>query len=361
MKRATNPPAGAKAAEKPRRRWSGKLWLAAGLAIVVMLWLVYWYGANQIAAAVLDRATAAASARGYSAECEGVESGGFPLSLDIACSRARFSGNADGLLATIDGFSATTPLYRPGRVDWFATGPLVVDAPMQGIDLSATWQLARSSLDAGFGGLSMIETSIKDLRVELPPTDNSLPSGPMPFGGLALAQADLSISPQSADRYRLSATASAIALDTGGDADLPEIDLRADLSALDFGSSLGLDPRATLIDWLAGGGILRIDDLTLVTETVSTSYTGKLSLSPEGKVSGEINAVIAGIEAVPDLVESFRPGSREKIAQIVAAIVAFTRPVETSNGPAREMKLLVRDSVVSIGILPIGVIPTIAF
>lgn len=356
MKRATEDPSTGNTANRPPHRRSGRLLFACAVAVVALLWIVYWYGASQIASAVLDRATAAAASRGYAAQCEDMASGGFPLSLDLSCRRASFTGNASGLLAILDGFSATTPLYRPGRIAWQATGPLVVDAPAAGVDLSATWQIAATELDANLDGLSAVATSIEDLRVDLPSAPDKLP-----FGGLTLSNADLSIIPESGGAYRLSASATAIALlaDNGGN--LPKIDIDANVTALDFGDTLGLDPRQSLAAWIANGGNLRIDDLTAVTEAVSTSYSGDLALSPDGTFSGSLDVVIAGIDALPELAETFRPGSRDQAAQIVAAVVAFSRPVETPSGIAREMKLLVRDSVVSIGILPIGVIPTIGF
>lgn len=356
MNRATEDQSTGSTANRPRRRRSRKLLLAGAVAVVALLWIVYWYGANQIASAAVDRATAAAAARGYAAECEDMASGGFPLSLDLSCSRASLTGNTAGLLAILDGFSATTPLYRPGRIEWTATGPLVFDAPGMGIGLSATWQKAGTEIDADLDGLSAVATSLVELRVDLPPAP-----GTRPFGGLTLARADLSVAPESGDAYRLSVFANAVALTADSGRNLPEIDVAAKVVALDFGNSLGLDPRLSIVDWIAGGGKLRIGDLTLVTDAVTASYSGDLALSPEGKVSGSLDVVITGVEALPDLVESFRPGSRDQAAQIVAAVLAFSRPVEVPSGTARELRLLIRDSVVSIGILPIGVIPTIGF
>jgi hypothetical protein len=355
MKRATNDRSQRKAVGHRRARPDGRL-VAAGIVVMLaVLWVIYWYGASQIGAAVLDRVSAAAAARGYTAQCDDIAGGGFPLSVDLTCSRASLAGAA-GLQAAVDGFSATTTLLRPWTLRSTAIGPLAVSLPAGGSDVTASWQKAETRIDAGFGGLSGVATRLEDLRLELPAGVE-----PPSFERLNLALGEVSVSPASEDDYRLSAVAHGIALQAKSDRNLPEIDLDAELSALDFGDSLGLDPRRALGAWIDAGGNLRIDDLTIVADTVSVKASGALALSADGKLSGDIDVTIAGIESLPDLVESFYPQARDQTRQIVAAVIAFTRPAKTPSGLGRQMTLLVRDSVVSIGILPIGVIPTLAF
>jgi len=128
----------------------------------------YWYGASQIGAAVLDRVIAAAAARGYAAECQGIAGGGFPLSVDLSCQRASIADANGGMSAFVEGFSATTPLYLPGRIEWAARGPLVVDLPTSASNLTAAWRDAETRLNAGFGGLSGVATRLQDLRMAFP-------------------------------------------------------------------------------------------------------------------------------------------------------------------------------------------------
>jgi hypothetical protein len=343
-------------AVRSRHRRNGKVYMVATFVVLALLWIVYWYAANQIASAALERASAAATARGYSLNCEDETIGGFPLSVDVACTHTRLAEATGAFSANIEGFQANAPLYRPGRVETTATGPLVLDAPGKGISLTANWREAETTLNAGLGGLSGIATYVEELNLHLPPTNRSLP-----LSGLALANANLVISPESSDDYRVSASALAVELATGDGRQLPEIDIEAELVALGFGSSLGLDPRNALRGWLTGGGTLQIEDLEIIAGAVSTNYTGTLVLSPDGSLSGDIKVTITGLEALPELAEAFRPGSRDNVAQIAAAVAVFTKPVESQAGISREMMMLVRNNVVSIGIFPIGVIPKIRF
>lgn len=343
-------------AVRSRQRRNGKVYMVATFVVLALLWIVYWYAANQIASAALDRATAAATARGYSLNCEDETIGGFPLGVDVACTHTSLADTTGAFSANIEGFQANAPLYRPGRVETTAIGPLVLNAPGNGISLTANWREAETTLNAGLGGLSRIATYVEELDLRLPPGNRSLP-----LDGLALANANLAISPESSNDYRVSASALAVELATADGRQLPEIDIEAELVALGFGDSLGIDPRNALRNWLAGGGTLQIEDLEIIAGAVSTNYTGTLVLSRDGSLSGDIKVTITGLEALPDLAEAFRPGSRDNVAQIAAAVAVFTKPVETQAGISREMMMLVRDNVVSIGIFPIGVIPKIKF
>jgi hypothetical protein len=151
MERATEDRSQSRTVGSRRSRSSGRVVLACVVVLVAALWVIYWYGASQVGAAVIDRLATAAAARGYAAECEDIIGGGFPLTVGLACSRASLAGAADGMHVAVDGFSLTTLLYRPWRVRSAAVGPLVVSLPESNTDLTATWQEAETSLDAGIG------------------------------------------------------------------------------------------------------------------------------------------------------------------------------------------------------------------
>ena len=343
------------AVRSPRRR-NGKIYMVATLVVLALLWVGYWYGAREIASVALERMTTSAGARGYTVECQDEIAGGFPLGISLSCNRVSLAAKTSGQSTIVDGFSATAPLYRPGRIESVATGPLVLGGPANAIGLTANWLKAETTLGAGLGGLSSIATYVEDLSVRPLPGHRS-----PPFGGLAITNGTVLIAPGSGDSYRISASALDVAFATDDGRQLPEINLEAELSALAFGDSLGLDPREALRDWLSSGAILQIDNLAVAVDTVSTRYSGTLALSPDGGISGDLKLIITGLEALPDVVDAFRPGSRDKVAQVAGVIAAFSKPVKTPAGNSREMTILIRDNIVSIGIIPIGVIPRLSF
>ena len=327
------------------------------LMVLAGLWLVYWYGASQIAAAALDRVVARAAAEGYALQCADPAQGGFPLSLDLGCSKAGLTGSRQPLAASFGPFSARAPLYWPGRVESEFDGPLSLEAADRGLSLTAQWAHAASAVEAGIGGLKGAEGNVSGLSVALPAATNGIP-----LSALSAETARFSFAPGSeASAYRLSGAADGLALTKDDGQALPPMRIAVEADALDLGSSLGLDPRQALRDWIVRGGALRVRTLDMEAGGFAASASGPLSLSADGKLSGTLTVRMRGLDALPDLVEAVHPGSRERVANIAAGMMAFTKPVETPDGPAQETTLLLRDGVVSLGIFPIGVIPPVRF
>lgn len=339
-----------------RRRRSFASYLLWLVIFLVPLWLLYWWGAREIATAVLDRTVAAAQSRGFSIECIEPADGGFPFSLDLACSRASVEGGNEALTASIDAVDASAPLYWPGRLTWASEGPLALDLPGDRLSLTAAWAASTSRVDVGIGGLSAVATRIEELRLHLRPE-----ARPIPLAGATADVADIVFAPASGSDYRLTALTTALAPESEEGQLLPAINLDADILLAALGSALGTDPRETFRAWVAKGGAIRIDKLRLAAGAVSTSTAGTLDMAPGGALTGTLTVSIVGIGQLPNLVESYRPGSRDEVAQVAAAVTAFSRPVETPAGPARELQLTVRNNVVALGIIPIGVIPPLRF
>ena len=107
----------------------------------------------------------------------------------------------------------------------------------------------------------------------------------------------------------------------------------------------------------AKGGGIDLTRLTLFLGPASISASGPLTLSSAGLLSGTLNVRLVGLDQLPDIAEGIRQGSRDRVAQIVAAISAFTKPVKTEEGEARETVLTVVNGTVMVGLIPVGKIP----
>jgi hypothetical protein len=183
----------------------------------------------------------------------------------------------------------------------------------------------------------------------------------LPLASATADKAAVAIEPGSAGSYVVSASTSGLALTWRDGTDFPEIDGEARITALDFGGSLGMDPVETILGWLRAGGTVKIDQLRLTTGGNTTDVRGRLTVSADGVVSGSLDLSFTDLAALPDLAETIRPGSREQAAQAVGMLAAFTIPVETDIGPARQTTLVIRDGLVAVGIIPVGQIPPIRF
>jgi hypothetical protein len=134
----------------------------------------------------------------------------------------------------------------------------------------------------------------------------------------------------------------------------------ADVTALDFGRSLGTDPGRRLAEWLAGGAQLQVDRLTVATGETTAGATGRLIISPDGLLSGDVTLRIVGMEAIPALAERLGLGSRNRLQNIIGMAGAVMRPA-ADDPAARDVPVTIRDGVARIGFIPLGTIPRLRF
>jgi hypothetical protein len=326
--------------------------------VLVALWGVYWYAGSTIADAVIDRGLAAANTRGNSAACADRRSGGFPISVDFACSTAQFDGAGDGLSASVAGLAVTAPLYRPGHVEAKAAGPLLVDMPSRGIAVTIKWQEADASAGAGIDGLDKLGASAKGVTLEGPVETRRLSIKAASAESAAFAGGP---GERKDNGYRLVFDLRALKLDPGDGRDLPPIDLSGSVNLKQMGRSLGFDPEKTLSAWLHGDAGMKIEALDFGAGGFSGSVSGDLKLDENRLLNGKLSLRFRNLDSLPDLVEAFRPGSRKDVAQIAKLIGATTKKVKDGDGEARETVMNFRNGVVAVGIIPLAALPPVSF
>lgn len=341
---------------KRRSAWRG--WLIGILVLIPVLWVGYWYAAEQIARAAIDRATTRPVAGGRLA-CESRSFGGFPLRLDFGCTRAAYGDGpertGERLSAALGGLQASAPLYWPGYVEATLTSPFVVNAPLAGIAVTTQWSDATTSATAGIGGLKSAAATFHSLDF------SSTGGSALPLKAVTADLAEASAGPAGGGAYRFSATARGLKVVRADGSEIPTIDGDAGITALDFGSSLGTDPRATLRAWARAGGTAHIERLRLAAGDAVADADGQLTIAPSGLISGTLNVRLRNPDAFVAFAEAIRPGTAKDADKILAVMMALTIPVDTPDGPARQTTLLIRNGVVAVGIFPVGSIPPILF
>lgn len=334
-----------------RRRRRGRVILVALLVVFVALWCGYWYATNRMVTSALASMSSSFAARGQAVTCGEGAVGGFPLSLDLDCGGPTFADASAGISAALGGITASAPLYWPGSVSTALTGPFDIKAPALGLDLNAAWKAARATAEAGLSGLTSAAATFDDLAVT-----NDGATTTLPLVAFSAAHASVGARPAGGGDYRFTAEGDSVAVKPADGRALPEVDAVVSIRAIGFGSALGTDPAKALAAWLAAGGALEVERLTLASGTSSATATGTLSVSDKGLVSGNLNLRLVGLAAVPDLFPDLRPKQRNKMAQAIAALNAFTKPVE-DDPTARDAPLSIRNGVMMIGFIPLGEIP----
>lgn len=336
---------------RPRRRPRGPKILIAVALLFAALWCGYWYATNRMITAALADVSTTFAAEGRALACGNQTVGGFPLSLTLDCGTPSYADGTAGVSAGLARISASAPLYWPGSVSTALAGPLTFKAPALGIELNASWTAASASAEAGLRGLTSAAAAFDGLSV----ANDGQPKA-LPVVSLSAAHAEAAARPAGGSDYRFTAEGDGIAIKPAAGAALPEIDAVLRVKAVGFGNALGTDPRRTVAAWLAGGGALEVERLTLAAGTTSATATGNLTVSKAGLVSGDLNLRLVGLGGLPDLFTGLKPKARNKLAQAVAAVSALTKPV-ADDPAARDAPLAIRNGVMMVGFIPVGEIP----
>lgn len=335
---------------------SGGRWLAilVGLVVVlVLLWLGAWYGAHTVAERTLARVTAS-HANGQQVTCTDPVLAGFPLRLDLSCSRSGYAGPANSVTAALGGLRATAPLYRPGTVDAQIDGPLTVNDPGRNVALTASWSAAHANASAWISGLTGAGATFARLKAE---NTGTIPNIPISAASADVASA--AIAPVGGGSYSFVGSAKSLKLTRSDGSDLPVLDADATITALNVGAGLGTNPARTLAAWLKRGGSFKIDHVRLASAGAILSADGTMNVSKDGVLSGSVVLRFTNLDAFADLAEQIKPGSRDKATTGIQAITALSVPVQTEDGPARQTTVSVTNGLVWVGLVPVGVLPRV--
>jgi hypothetical protein len=333
------------------RRGGGFGWIVGLIVFLGLLWIGYWYAAQYAAGRALAR-IAAGPVHGRTVGCSGATLGGFPFRLDLHCDRGTYAEANDRIAASLGGLSATAPLYWPGYAESIIDAPLLVNAPGLGLALTTSWTSGTANVTAGLGGLKGAGASFLKLDAE-----NADPTGRLPLKSVTADTASGSIEPAGGGDYTVMGSTQALQVVSATHGNLPVIDGSARVTLVGVGSSLGSDPARTLRDWLRAGGKANIERARLAIGGAILGANGTLSLSKEGRLNGSILLRFNSIDALADLVETLRPGTRDKYSIAFAGLNAMSAPVQTPDGPARQTTLRLTDGLIWLGVIPLPIDP----
>jgi hypothetical protein len=322
---------------------------------VAALWAGAWYGASEYARARLDDAAVAAAAGRPGAECENRRIAGFPLTLSIACGETRVVAPVRGLAARIAGVVAEVPFYRPGFVTTALASPMTLDGPGD-IRAEATWQDARATASAGIWPMGVRQTTGAVANLEL-----RLSGLPVDAVTIGRGTAAFGSSPAAANSLRADVSFESLKLERTSGAELPEATGAARIDLIDAGGTVTRDLDDQLRQWFASGGKVSVDEATLTVSGVAFSASGSLSVGAGGRLSGDLAVSLVGIDRLPELAETLRPGSGEKARQVTGVLMAISQQVETPDGPSQKLTstVSIRDGVVILGFVPLFRLPSV--
>lgn len=365
-----------------RRRWP------LILAIVLFVFGGLWAGAWYYGAGVADRTIAGWKARearaGRVYTCATQTIGGFPFSIAIRCADpgADFHSNKTPVILKAQDMRILANVWQPTVLTTDFTGPLTIAEPGQDVGFTATWQRAQSEVR----GLPTSPENVS-IRVEQPVVNRTGDSQNL----------------FKADRLNLDGR-----LVSGSVRDLPVIEttlklaaaiapywhpaaatpIDADITAVLRGlKDFSPKPWRTRFHELqANDGRIEITKARVQQRETIAVATGALSLSPAGRLNGELRLTVANLEALlptlgldrmlsqdrapPQLNKTFNaldrlmPGlgnvARQNAGPMISAGIAMMgEPAELEGKRAVALPLRFDDGIAYLGPIKLGMTPSL--
>lgn len=318
-------------------RKRGRFGLILSILVLTALAFSYSWAWFHYSAKLEDAARAnlaAFSSGGRQAECPGMQTGGFPVGLQMSCTGFTYSDPGKGVAIETGPVRSEAKIYDPLGISSSFDGPAVValeGRPALRLDwrvLTADTRLARplpklvtltaadiaASLENGGQPLLHAKTA----RLEASPKDNDLELA-LRFGGLTLAES----------------LSSGIAL--------PPLDGAAEIG-IDNGIALMARPPKSL-----RGLSANVKQASLSSGEAAISVTGPVSVGQKGLLNARLAVTIQRPREIAALLGDALPQMRDQIETAFAALAMLggnaTLPLRIANGEA------------SIGFIKIGKVP----
>jgi hypothetical protein len=378
----------------PPRRHPLRLFLAVlAIAIVVALgWTWGWYYAASIADRALSGWVAREAALGRVYACGSQSIGGFPFSIVTNCNTAAatFNSNQPPFDVRATGVTFSAEVYRPTLLHGEVAGPVTLADPGQPPVFVANWSRAQIRLL----GMPPAEPERATITLHQPRFDRVAGPGTGTIFQADLARVDGQIVQGSArDHPVIEVTARFEAAIAPLVHPLLATPLTADIDVVMRGfKDFSPKPWPVLFrDMQAEGGGIEIVSFRIERTDAIVVGTGRLSLNTDGKLDGVLNVAVAGVENIVPLlgidqmigqgVDRLTGGSgssdqglntldrllpglggvvREQTnSSVIDTIKKMGEPTEIDKKPAIALPLRVNDGVVSVGIIPVGVLPAL--
>jgi hypothetical protein len=317
-----------------RRRWP---WLAAAL-LVVGLWTAGWfYAAGKVDSTIAGwREREAKVGRIYN--CGQQSIGGFPFRINVSCTdpSAEFRSMRPATLFKWKDLHVTANVFSPTRLVGNLTGPMLIGEPDRVPTLSANWQSATITVSGLPTAPERVTLALDDTRIERVAGGGNEIVFKAKSGELVGRMVEGSTSNNPVIEFSLKLN-SAVAPTLHPAAVNPT---DADITALLRGLR-NFAPKtwaARFREIQAAGGRLEVSNARLQQGDIIAVTAGNLSLTPRGRIDGELRTTIANFEKLVPLlgIDRYLQQATAQGGQLDSAFNALDRLVPGLGNVARQ-------------------------
>jgi len=287
------------------------------------------------------------NAAGAEVRCNDMDIRGYPFRIGLFCSSVTVDDRFNGVSASLGAFRSAAQVYAPSHFVWEMDGPAELRSAL-GFSFSAEWERLHSSVSAWFDGLSRSSLVTEGLKVDVTTVAN---------GNTATIRSDhgefhIRRNGEDLDAASL-VTNTRILMPNATPLALPPVSASFDVTML--GKAALLDPvRDTTAAELYGSkGEIRRLVIDLGEGRVLTA-NGPLSIGDDGNLSGKLHLELEKVEGWKDALTVAFPESTNDFDNAAKVLTAVFGGKDSGS-----VELTLREGVVSVGIIPIGVLPAL--
>jgi hypothetical protein len=320
-----------------RRRFPWWAWL---IVLVVLLYAGAWYFAAHQAKVYL-RAVVAPPGTGGSDACVGIDTGGFPGSVSAVCQAASYLDPVTGIKLSTGAVRTTTFVYNPMRATFVLQSPLKATLG-NGTVIDSNWQNLDSDIGGDLTGITYGSVFIS--RIDSTVTLAAVP-GPLK---VTSDHADFHVRQNGPD-LEIASRSDGSKLETGL--------LPANLPGFSTSFEATLDGRGNV---LSGAAIVPGEAVQGSIQRLAIDFgknggltvSGPFRVAEDGLLSGDFTIEIQNYAALRTTLSNSFPQ-----ASVVFDTASILLKSLAGDGKTGKITLNVRDGRVSLGIIPLGVIP----
>jgi len=315
-------------------------WLAGAIVAGILLWTIGWYFIATKVEEHLPATLAQIVGPDANAECTKADVRGYPFRFGLFCENLSYTNTAESITATTGALRSAAQFYQPQHVVAEIDGPLVLNE--SGLILRADWQLLQASIQATTDGLERGSIDARNTSLDI--------------DGAGLTQR-LAL---QADRVTAHVRRDGADLDIAAYGEILKNSLIAGLSAKAFAFEATLSGKSGLLQIpltpLHGPFDAMLHRMTIeFDETSSLELAGPVQISADDRISGNLELTVSNLQLFSKIAAGFNPDIAELLSRFGPMIAALdTKP----GDDATTLPLTIRNNQVSLGIIPLGELPS---
>ncbi|MGE4372348.1 MAG: DUF2125 domain-containing protein [Xanthobacter sp.] len=340
-----------------------------GLVVLVCLgWSGAWvYAANRVEKE-LDAWMAREAKAGRIWDCAERGLSGFPFRLELNCTTPSLDmQSGEPLRMTATSARAISQVWSPNQIVTDIQQPARIENKETGEVLGLTWQhlqVLGAGMTSGRPESFAVTAEKPELTLlEGPAQNDGAPPSPL------FSAASLNVSAHTQKGAGPNATGAlddvAYALTLSG-AQLPlltqfgsngpiDVSMKGVVTAAANLRPMPLEER--LRAWADAKGLLRLEQLTVISPDIIAAATGVVSLNPQGQLNGAVDLSFAGVQK---LIQKLGQAGviPPQMAPIVGAVTMVGRPTQIEGRKAVTFPLSFKDGSLRLSGLPVGRVPS---